>query len=373
MQRLETSIVESLAATLPSRQELVAEATLSYFDSLPADRCPTEDDFEVAARKADLVMRDGVLSQRCVAAATNADSTADGHSEALALAIEPIAPPLKIPTPCMSWQLRASKVAVAALVGTVVGMLILTPLLRLALGLEETVGMVLGGPLGAFCMVWVVRRTSQIPWLRKTLQAGMAAAAVADTTIAVVRGKGAWGVVKRVCAYIATAFVLRYITAEPTYDRAAHKKAVEHALEQWSHEAVVLLICLSPGCLAKAKLKADPEAVIRRLAKHFYALHGCSPEQLPVAVSELLQEARNTGFEGLDGEPLFGSATAPPAESTGASADSGTPTLWTTRMSLEYETYGHITEGDPVTVERLPIVLNGEILEKGMVRKVRRR
>lgn len=373
MPKVEGLIAEALKATGDLRQELVDNAVLSYFDSLPGDICPDEGGFAAAGRKAESVIRTGLLSPPYLAAIVGGDETADGHPKVLALAFDDsMVPPLRIPAPSKCWQLKASGVAVTASLGAIVGMLVFAPLLRLAVGLENAVGMFLGAPLGAFGMVWLVRIASQRPRLRKALQYLMMAGAAADITIGVLRGKGFWGVVKRIFAYAATILVLRHITPEPKYDRATHEKSVELALEQWLNGATVLLACLSPGCLSEAKMKADPEEVIQKLGTHLYALHRSSSDQLPIAVSELLQEARNIGFDGLESEPLFESPSAQLPESSNAAESESTP-VWTAEMRDKYNTHGHIEEGDSVIIERHPVVLNGIVLKRGVVRKLWRK
>jgi len=239
MLSMETAISEALQATKDLRQKLVNEAIVSYFGCLPNNGLyPDETKFEAAQRKLESVLKSGLLSQPWLSAITDKKKTGNEQPEALALDFMSIDPYLQIPLPSKFEELRASSVALAALVGALVGMLIVTPLLRLALGLQNTVGMFLGAPLGAFGMVWLVRQVSRVPMLRKALQPLLVAAAVVNTGIAVIRGKGSRGLVKRIFSYVATVFLLRHITPQPKYDRETHKRAVELAVEQWLNGAV---------------------------------------------------------------------------------------------------------------------------------------
>jgi len=357
MLSVETTISKALQATIDLRQNLVNEAIASYFSCLPNNGLyPDETQFEAAQRKAESVLNTGLLSQPWLSAITGEKKTGDEHPEALPLAFKSIAPPLKIPLFSKFEELRASSVALAALVGALVGMSIVTPLLRLALGLQNTVGMFLGAPLGAFGMVWLVRQVSRFPRLRKALQASLGAAVVVDTAVAVLRGKGFRGLVKRIFSYVATFFLLRHITPQPKYDRETHKEAAELAVEQWLNGAVTLLACLSASSVRPPTIKADPEEIIRGLAKHVYELQSCPADQLPLAVSELIQEAQKLGFEGLEPD----------------ASGSGSPPVWSPEMRDKYNTFGLIEEGDPVIIEREPVILSGKVLEKGLVRKFRR-
>ena len=79
------------------------------------------------------------------------------------------------------------------------------------------------------------------------------------------------------------------------------------------------------------------------------------------AKQRLPREARNCGFEGLEGAPAF---------SAGA-ADEQSVIAWTNDMLNKYETFGHVAEGDKVRVERRPVVFDGKVMERGLVRKIR--
>lgn len=357
MLNMETAITEALQATTDLRQNLVNEAITSYFSCLPNNGLyPDETEFEAAQRKAESVLKASLLSQPWLSAITGEKKTGDERPETLPLAFKSIAPPLQIPLSSKLGELRASSVALAALVGALVGMLILTPLLRLAVGLQDTVGMFLGAPLGAFGMVWLVRQVSRVPRFRKALQASLGVAVVVDTGAAVFRGKGFLGVVKRIFGYLATIFLLRHIAPQPKYDRETHKRAVELAVEQWLNGSVMLLACLSASPVSTPTIKANPEEIIRGLARHVYELRSCLPDQLQVAVSELIQEARKLGFEGLELD----------------ASNSGSPLVWAPEMRDKYNTFGLIEEGDSVIIERDPVILSGKVLERGLVRKFRR-
>ena len=83
----------------------------------------------------------------------------------------------------------------------------------------------------------------------------------------------------------------------------------------------------------------------------------------PVVADELIQEAKNSGFAGLEGQPAF------------LTAESAEPEIiiWKKDFQNRYETFGDVVEGDRVRIERPAVVFDGRVVQRGLVRKVRDR
>jgi hypothetical protein len=45
--------------------------------------------------------------------------------------------------------------------------------------------------------------------------------------------------------------------------------------------------------------------------------------------------------------------------------------VWTNDLQSKYETFGHVAEGDQVKIERQPVIFDGRVMERGLVRKLR--
>ncbi len=125
--------------------------------------------------------------------------------------------------------------------------------------------------------------------------------------------------------------------------------------------AISLLAALCSWRTRSQDTPADKETAFRKIAGLIYALHRTTPESLSVAADELIQEARNCGFEGLEGSPAF---------SAGAAGEQSV-IAWTSDLLSKYETFGHVAKGDKVRVERRPVVFDGQVMERGLVRKLR--
>ena len=187
-------------------------------------------------------------------------------------------------------------------------MFALAPLMRVALDMRD-LGLVLGGPLGALLAVLIVQRLARIRLLARILP---------------------WF------------FVRRKPCAGPS--AASTRRPCGCASSSgWTGRCRCWRCCASTGPGA-AEAGTDRDKALRKIGKLIYALHRTGPESLPVVAHELIQEAKNSGFEGLEGLPAFLDDT--PAEKQ--------VLTWKPDLQSKYEAFGHIVEGDQVVVERRP-------------------
>jgi hypothetical protein len=98
------------------------------------------------------------------------------------------------------------------------------------------------------------------------------------------------------------------------------------------------------------------ESALYKLGAKIQLLTDVSKNDLPIAVAELVQEAKNVGFEGLD-------------------ANSEAPKVidWHEDLEAKYEIFGNIEPGDRVVIDREPTIFEGTVRKKGLVRKYRNR
>ena len=340
MLELQENIARVLSATGKLRRTLVDHATREYFDTLDPIRKPAASDFEAAEARAYAVVKDQLLAPDSIALiseqvrrASSPDSSDErGHSSrpdddavaAVALAFDGVARPVQIAKPIVAAETKTVPLALAGAAGAVIGMLVLAPLLRLAFDMRE-LGLVLGAPLGALLAVLVMHRLARLRFLTRVLP------------WVFVRPKTLRGAV-----------------------RSEHERAVRASIGQWVDWAVPMLAVLCSYSSGRTQSQTDRDKALRRIGKLVYALHGAPVESLPVVAHELIQEAKNAGFENLEGTPAFLSGRK----------DEQTM-VWRADLQGEYETFGHISEGDQVVVERLAVILGGRVMQRGLVRKVR--
>ncbi len=327
MLELQENIGKIRSATTGLRRNLVAHAAREYFSTLDLIGSPATGDFEAAGARAYAVLKQELLSPDSVAL-INGGTRLDEDSQAfLALSFDAIARPLQIPGPATTTETKSITLALAGAGGAVGGMLLLAALMRLAFDMRD-LGLALGAPFGALLAVLLVR------WLAR----------------------------RRFLARILPWLFVRPKALQPAV-RSAHDKAVRAVIEQWVEWAVSMLAVL---CLHQAKppeSRRDRDKALQRIGKLVYALHEATAQSLPVVAHELIQEAKNSGFEGLEGQPPFLEEGREEKEIM----------VWKQELQTRYETFGHIAEGDRVTVERHAVVFGGKIVQRGLVRKIRGR
>jgi hypothetical protein len=209
--------------------------------------------------------------------------------------------------------------------------------------------------------------------LRRMLQGALGVASVVEVWLAVAgtvnplksvwRRLGArhprWGLARRLLTYVAVILLLQLSVRRPTYYRDDHEQAVRHAIDQWlaGAERLQAAMCV---CARSAPAGHRGNEQLAALARHLYSIHSSTVEELPISASELLQEARNAGFERIEGEPAFLGGER-----------KHEPLTWREGMEELYETFGHIEPGQAVRVEREAVVQEGRVLRRGLVRKAR--
>ena len=322
---LKERILDAYAATAKLRSDLVKDGTKEYFQAVGSGSCPASADLDIAQTRLRSFLKKELLSPVWLSATSGGVVSDDRSVATVALVFDAVASPLQIPEPARDAKPKAYRVAMSAMAGAVAGIAILTPLFRLAFDMRD-VGLVIGGPLGAMCAVLVVLRLSRSRFISRLPPR-----------------------------------VFRATERLPAYDRKNHEQVVRVSIEQWLSQSVALLAMFCSSRLWKTEPVANRELAFRRIARLIYFLHGASGESLSVVVDELIQEARNCGFEGLEAPPVFLSSAG------GEQA----VLAWTKDLLSRYEAFGDIAEGDQVRVERPPVVFGGSVIERGLVRKLR--
>jgi hypothetical protein len=327
MLELQENIAKVQAATGSLRRNVVDDAVREYFVTLDLIGSPSAGDFQAAEGRANAVLKQELLSPKAVALANGGTALDDDGVALVALGFDTIAKPLRVPAPVAGAEAKPFTLALAGAGGAIGGMMLGAALMRLAYDMRD-LGLALGGPLGAFLLVLIVHRMGRVGLLTK---------------------------------------ILPWLFIRPKALRGAfrkeHERAVRGAVEQWVDWAIPMLAVLCMYRVGPPESGADRDKALRRLAKLVYSLHQATAESLPVVAHELIQEAKNSGFEGLEGQPVFLEEGREETEVL----------TWSPDLQGRYEAFGHIVEGDRVTVERPAVVLGGQIVQRGLVRKVRDR
>jgi hypothetical protein len=286
--------------------------------------------------------------------------------------------PLPVPPYVYTEEINGVKLAIVVVLGTLLGTLFLAGLFKLMLDNPQT-GQILGSLAGAGGSVIAMWYVSESKAIRQYLTAALGIATAAE--VAIMFGKlssiGAlWGMVRprfmgrgiltglrRLLAYAGIVFVLRMSIRQPVFDSATYEKIFRYTLKLWVKNAVMFLQSLKHVAEAPHLTGELETKLLKKFGNYLYKLHYSSPEDLAIVASEQLLAARLLGFEGLDGDPQF--LNRPTVDTV--------PLIWSSELEKTYDTVGIIEVGDAVFVEKAPVIHDGKVVEKGLVRKVRRK
>jgi len=357
-------------ATEPFRGRILDSAVSAYFSSLGDSGFPSTTDLTQARSATHSVLQKELLSEELLSAICSSPNAHRDDLEALEMEFVDLSPVLHVPPPQCTLELSPKRVALAAALGALAGMLLLAPLTRILLDMRD-VGLFVGPPIGALVLVLAVWYASRSKWIKGILMFALGGVIVGEAWQVLTGGGlfrrlwrklgGRGSGLKRVFLYIAVIFVLVIAKCRPRYNLQEYRETVRSVIEQWLDGVLVLLIWLC-GSDHQIQEEASLKPAISGLGEQIQALHHISKENLPVAVEELIQEAKNQGFEGLDGPPQFRRSDSP--EQIVLS--------WTEELRERYDAFGHIEPGDDVIVQVQPVIFDGAIRKKGTVRKKRK-
>ena len=320
---LQEKVTQAQLATAGRRRDAADKATREYLAVLDSVPSRTAGDFDAARARASGVLKQHLLSAAAIASIAGEAKLDENAVAQIALAFDAMAHPLSIPEPITAQETRTGVLALAGAAGAVGGMLALAPLLRLTVDMRD-LGLLLGGPIGAWLAVLIVQRMARLRLLR------------------------------------------RLFARRRTLQGAAcgeYNKTVRIGIEQYVNWVVSVLALLCACRSSVPQAGGDVANAMRKIGRLIASLHQATPDSLPVVAHELIQQAKNSGFAGLEGLPRFLEAAAGEEEIR----------IWKPDLQSQYEAFGHIVEGDRVVVERPPVIFGGQVVQRGLVRKVRDR
>lgn len=362
----EKALKEWRENTGPLREAAIDKAVGAYRHALGSAECPGEAAILAANSAAIQRVTERVLSPEWVTAITRSASCEDEYDSAqLELHFKSIRPELKPTEPRIVNELPPLQFAIAAILGAIGGMMILTPLARFLLNMED-VGTFVGAPAGAALLVVALWYSARSAWIRGALTTMLGVAAIHEVW-AIVTGGGVFGRVwrilggrrsgiKRLLLFVGVILLLLLTKCRRTYDRDEHERLVRFAVGQWLNAAILTL-----GVLLKRKIVGpDPPPPdlklvqrITQLPRNLYALREMPHSDLVAVVHELVLIVKNE--------------TNPPPEPPEGAFQ------WETKFEEHYEVFGSVEPGDWVVEERVPVILHGCVHKKGLVRKTTRR
>ncbi len=269
-------------------------------------------------------------------------------------------PSLRLPLPEGREETPPLRTALAAALGALGGMALLTPLSRLLIDSRDA-GLFFGAPLGSLLLVLASLLLPRSKGLQRTLMALLGFASLRETVNFLGGGlifSRGWSLLgrrhsslTRLLLYPALfALLLLLGRKRVVFDRRNYEERIRDSLEKWIAGAIpsALLAVLEPSSDGRTAKPGE----LPLLAGKILELEELPEEDLPEGVAELALSVRNMGFQREEGVKSL---------------------IWNDEIAERYAPFGAVEPGDRVTVEREPLLQDGHVLTKGLVRKVRRK
>ena len=340
--------------TAPLRAKAAAAGTAAFFESLP-EGMPEERDVAAAERNAERAASEELVPELFLS--LPGEPMTEGEVSRLSLRAKAMFPRLALPRPEAEGSPLPLPVGIAAALGSLAGMAVFAPAAELLLGNREG-GIFLGAPLGALAFVLAVSHLGKSRWLLRSLMVILGLATLRDAIsfaggdLLFSRGWTLLGKKRRgpVRILLFPALFLLLLLAgkgKRCYDRARYEASVKEALLAWADGAVRIA---AMGAKFSAPFPRETgEECLEAFAAKILSMEGLPPGDIPQGLEELVSDVKNLGFR-REGKRSF---------------------PWHAAGEEKYRPFGAVEEGDLVTVEMEPLLRNGRILSRGVVRRVR--
>lgn len=353
-------------------RDLTKAAVDAFMANLGVNSCPTLDEIQSALENARRKLVDGLFHRDKMFGLFEGDGPDDVRLAAIRLQLNAFTPKMNCPPFPAYSEISPLRLGLTALLGTVVGLMVGSPVGIYLLASRDT-GLVLGAPLGAFLITWAVVEASRSKALSDFLIWALMSSTVAEAWAFLssnpvtaiwnrLSGQSGRGVITRIGIYSLLILTLIFTRRREILDRSILESTVREFLDQWLYGTLIVVALLGEKANEGFSDGNFERKAIAELGRRMIELHSASAVALPGVAEDVIETARAAGFEGLDGHLAFGSDQSEREEQL---------LEWDEPMRERFNAFGHIEAGDMVRVEQEPVIRNGEILQKGLVRKKR--
>ncbi len=301
------------------------------------------------------------LSDEPILELLNSQTSAQINKDAIRTSFFSLMSKLEIPKPYPIKEVETWRIALAASLGCIFGMIVFGTILNLFLDMRDT-GVFIGAVLGAAGMVFAVQNEK----IRKILLAFVGVASVVELarmylSIKTVRlwskltDRGS--VLKRVMLYITIVWLLVFTGKKIRFDKRDYISVVSGVLHGYIESGILLLFLMS----YEDNEKSIQPIIDHQLARSIIDLHNSSVDNLPFFADAVILEARRCGVDEISKSARY--FEKEPKEVI--------KIKWNASMKERYKSFGNIEERDIVQIESEPVILNDKIVELGIARKVR--
>ncbi|MDR1395027.1 MAG: hypothetical protein LBK52_02505 [Deltaproteobacteria bacterium] len=350
-------------------EQAAREARASFFRVLGTDlksnRIPGEASLKAASQAAGSCLRQYLASPELLNEVSGGRELSPNDLSLLGLHLDELLLPFQMTPPeILNGEVRPGVLGFLALLGALAGNLAGGFLSRL-LGLPAEAGLFLGSALGAGTIVFLALFLAQNESARRWLLAAAGGLAFFEAVTVILKGAflpslllfGKRSLFKRIVLGLGLIGLLFLVKGQKIFDVRHWQEAVLERCRRYLSFSLPLAAVLmfrlpeaaSGGFPADSKisedraLAAEAAGLVRRLR--------ASPEleKNPV-FGELVRKLNNRGY---DTEPL-------------PQSDEPRSLTWDDSLSLSYEPFGLIENGQRVTIETEPVFQDGQVVRKGL-------
>lgn len=135
------------------------------------------------------------------------------------------------------------------------------------------------------------------------------------------------------------------------------KKEVATTVKTYLKLWLAMVTLIADKIILSEQKRKEDQNIIKKLPANLidkiYKLYNARGEQIKIIAQEIIQQAKQLGFEGFD-------------EFEKSQSD----IYWTEKLRKKYDTFGLVNEGDKIHIEEIPNIINGKIIKKGLVRRI---
>ncbi len=344
------------------------EAAETFFDRLGKRGVPSPADIKIASDALGIKLLERVESIGWIETLCGEDTPPD-RQEYLKIHLKELLVPPEIPDPTLvRMEVRTPILCVIAAIGAVLGFLFGGWLARVVLQIPVESGLMFGAPIGAALGVLGVMFLANNETLRNRILLGLGIAGGIDVALQIFKGFIPWptggkvSFLKRLVLYAVLAVAVFLSRREKVCDREHYRKEVESIVDEWLHSALAVIAVLTFKVQSLETSPFIPHAedteTLTEIVSIAKKLKQAPSEDVSIVIDELAQELATHGFEIETESP------------TGMSSVEQT-LIWDDSLSEQYKPFGILHAGDSVRVVKEPVIRDGVIEEKGVVKKTK--
>lgn len=341
-------------------KEIKKQASKVFWSSLQYKKVPSKEALSLATERTEVFLQEQVLSDNWIIDRTRI-GTSDVEKAKSLIKSYLIEEKIKLPVipPLVNSQASMLRLAVAGGVGSLAGGLLFEALARFV-HLSSSLGLLIGGVVGAFLFVFLLGALAKNPKLRKRLLLILGIASFSSLSFFSLKKslRGKRNILKRLGILITALFVILFMKSEDKFNKTLYSEYLDDVIDLWLRH-ISLVYELTAKMLGKEDFDENNNQIISFLVEELDKIGRLENKtDVKREVSFAGQYLKRLGI----GEP----------ESESLKLDAGNKKLiWNDSYLEFYERYGSIEDGDPFFVETEAIVKNGIVLKKGLARKKR--